>query len=71
MSKDSSKNAMCKFVCISTNDLLLNYIMCSFKSNGNIQKKEGGPDKDLFRIVNTLSSVTLNGLAIKARGSML
>ena len=35
-------------------------IMSSFKSSGDIQKKEGGPD-------NQSSSVTLNVLANKAR----
>ena len=39
--------------------------MSSFKSSGNIQKKEGGPDKSFSD--NQSSSVTLNELAMKAR----
>ena len=38
--------------------------MCSFKSSGDIQKKEGGPDSCFG---NQSSSVTLNELAKKAR----
>ena len=37
----------------------------SFKSNENIQKKEGGPDRSVSDIQS--SSVTLNELAMKAR----
>ena len=39
--------------------------MSSFKSSGNIQKKEGGPDRSVLE--NQSSSVTLNELAKKAR----
>ena len=38
--------------------------MCSFKSSGDIKKKEGGPDRCLD---NQSSSVTLNELAKNAR----
>ena len=37
----------------------------SFKSSGNIQKKEGGPDRSVSN--HQFSSVTLNELAMKAR----
>ena len=40
-------------------------IMSSFKSSGDIQKKEGGPDRSVSDIQS--SSVTLNELANKAR----
>ena len=39
--------------------------MSSFKSSGNIQKKEDGPDISVSD--NQFSSVTLNELAMKAR----
>ena len=39
--------------------------MSSFKSNENIQKKEGGPDRSVSD--NQSSSVTLNELAMKAK----
>ena len=39
--------------------------MSSFKSSENIQKKAGGPDRSVSDIQS--SSVTLNGLTIKAR----
>ena len=39
--------------------------MSSFKSNENIQKKEGVPDRSVSD--NQSSSVTLNELAMKAR----
>ena len=39
--------------------------MSSFKSSGNIQKKEDGPDRSVSD--NQFSSVTLNELAMKAR----
>ena len=39
--------------------------MSSFKSSGNIQKTEGGPDR--FVLDNQSSSVTLNELAMKAK----
>ena len=39
--------------------------MSSFKSNENILKKEGGPDRSVSD--NQSSSVTLNELAMKAR----
>ena len=39
--------------------------MSSFKSNENIQKKEGGPDRSVSD--NQSSSVSLNELAMKAR----
>ena len=42
-----------------------NVKMSSFKSSGNIQKKEDGPDRSLSD--NQSSSVTLNVLAMKAR----
>ena len=49
--------------------LTLNHIknikMSSFKSSENIQKKEGGPYRSVSD--NQSSSVTLNGLAMKAR----
>ena len=41
-----------------------NIIISSFKSSGNIQKKEGGPDSCSD---NQSSSVTLNKLAKEAR----
>ena len=41
--------------------------MSSFKSNGNIQKKEGGQDRSVLD--NQSSSVTLNELAMKSRKS--
>ena len=41
-----------------------NIIMSSFKSNRDIQKKEGGPD-------SCFGSVTLNELAKKARKNVL
>ena len=37
--------------------------MSSFKSSGNIEKKEGGSDRSVLN--NKFSSVTLNELAIK------
>ena len=42
-----------------------NIKMSSFKSSGNIQKKEDGPDR--FVSDNQSSSVTLNELAMKTR----
>ena len=39
--------------------------MSSFKSSENIQKKERGPDRSVSD--NQSSSMTLNGLAMKAR----
>ena len=39
--------------------------MSSFKSSGNIQKKEGGPDRSVS--YNQSSSVTLNKLTKKTR----
>ena len=42
-----------------------NIKMSSFKSSGNIQKKEDGPDR--FVSDNLSSSVTLNELAMKTR----
>ena len=42
-----------------------NIKMSSFKSNENIQNKEGGPDRSVSD--NQSSSVTLNELAMKAR----
>ena len=39
--------------------------MSFFKSSGDIQKKEGGPDRSVSD--NQSSSVTLNELANKAR----
>ena len=42
-----------------------NIKMSSFKSSGNIQKKEDGPDRSISD--NQSSSVTLNELAMKAR----
>ena len=49
--------------------ILLKYKMSSFKSSGNIQKKDGGPDISVLN--NQFSLVTLNELAISARESML
>ena len=51
------------------------YIVCvkyttstdSFKSNENIQRKEGGPDKSVSN--NKFQSVALNELVMKARGN--
>ena len=40
-----------------------------FKSSENIQMKEGGPDCTVLN--DDLSSVTLDGLAIKARENIL
>ena len=42
-----------------------NIKMSSFKSSGNIQKKEDGPDRSVSD--NQFSSVTLNEMAMKAR----
>ena len=42
-----------------------NIKMSSFKSSGNIQKKENGPDRSVSD--NQFSSVTLNEMAMKAR----
>ena len=42
-----------------------NIKMSFFKSIGNIQKKEGGPDRSVSD--NQSSSMTLNELAMKAR----
>ena len=42
-----------------------NIKMSSFKSSGNMQKKEGGQDRSVSD--NQSSSVTLNELAMKAR----
>ena len=42
-----------------------NIKMSSFKSSENIQNKEGGPDRSVSD--NQSSSVTLKGLAMKAR----
>ena len=42
-----------------------NIKMSSFKSSGNIQKKEDGPHRSVSD--NQSSSVTLNELAMKAR----
>ena len=46
---------------------LIKYKNSSFKSTGNIQKKECGPDRSVSD--NQSSSVTLNKLAMKARKS--
>ena len=43
--------------------------MSSFKSNENIQKKEGGPDRSVSD--NQSSSVTPNELAMKASNNSL
>ena len=46
-----------------------NIKMSSFKSSGNIQKNEGGPDRSVSD--NQSSSVTLNELAMKARKNIV
>ena len=50
---------------LGVNGINKNIKMSSFKSNENIQKKEGGPDRSVSD--NQSSSVTLNELAMKAR----
>ena len=50
---------------MSLETLNKNIKMSSFKSNENIQKKEGRPDRSVSD--NQSSSVTLNELAMKVR----
>ena len=59
------KGVFVTWTCFRDGTYNKNIKMSSFKSNENIQKKEGGPDKSVSD--NSSSSVTLNELAIKAR----